>query len=498
MTIQYHSTRNQDIRTTPSLAILQGIAPDGGLYVPDSLPNLPFSLEAIPQMDYHQLAFSILKSFFSDFSDEELHQCVRAAYDEKFDRPDIAALRQAGDMHYLELFHGPTLAFKDMALSILPHLMTTAAKKNGLEKEIVILTATSGDTGKAALVGFKDVPGTRIIVFYPKDGVSEIQERQMLTQKGENVSVVAIDGNFDDAQSRVKALFADTALREQLEQAGMQFSSANSINIGRLVPQIVYYLYAYGQLLGNGTLQAGEEMNVCVPTGNFGNILAAYYAKEMGLPIRKLLVASNRNHVLTEFFQSGEYDRNRPFHLTASPSMDILVSSNLERFLHLVSDDDTQTVRQLMRSLATEGNYSIPSKWRDNMEAFWAAYADDDATKQQIAKVYQESGYLIDPHTAVASSVADRYREQTGDKTPMVVASTASPLKFPLAVLEAIEPAIAAKDTVQALLQLQDKLNLQFPAAIEEALHGDVLHDTMIATDQMKATIQKALGIPSA
>ena len=327
MEVIYRSTRSNGAPVTASQAILKGLSDDGGLFVPDHIPTLDKSLKELAGMTYQQVAYEVMKLFLTDFTEEELKSCIDKAYDSKFDTEEIAPLVKVDDTYYMELFHGATIAFKDMALSILPHLMTTSAKKNDVKNEIVILTATSGDTGKAAMAGFADVPGTKIIVFYPKHGVSPIQEKQMVTQKGDNTYVVGITGNFDDAQTAVKKMFNDRELSAELNEAGFQFSSANSINIGRLVPQIVYYVYAYSRLVGNGTVKAGEKINVVVPTGNFGNILAAYYAKNMGIPIAKLICASNENKVLYDFFSTGTYDRNRDFILTSSPSMDILISS---------------------------------------------------------------------------------------------------------------------------------------------------------------------------
>ena len=348
MELIYKSTRNANETATASQAILKGLANEGGLFVPDSIPALDVSLEALAAMDYRQVAYEVMKLMFTDFTEEELKACINSAYDSKFDTPEIAPLVKKAGAYYLELFHGSTIAFKDMALSILPYLLTTSAKKNGVKNEIVILTATSGDTGKAALAGFADVPGTKIIVFYPKHGVSPIQEKQMVTQKGDNTFVVGITGNFDDAQTGVKKMFSDTELAAYMDEKGYQFSSANSINIGRLVPQMVYYVYAYTRLVADGTIKAGDKINVVVPTGNFGNILAAYYAKEMGLPIAKFICASNDNKVLYDFFTTGTYDRNREFILTTSPSMDILISSNLERLIYKIAGNDAVKNSELM------------------------------------------------------------------------------------------------------------------------------------------------------
>jgi threonine synthase len=382
-----------------------------------------------------------------------------------------------------------------MALSILPYLMTTAAKKNNEKNEIVILTATSGDTGKAALTGFADVPGTRIIVFYPKDGVSAVQEKQMVSQKGDNVSVVAIRGNFDDAQSGVKKLFGDKALAQQLDTAGFSFSSANSINIGRLVPQIVYYVYAYGRLLKSGELKAGEPMNVVVPTGNFGNILAAYYAKNMGLPIGKLICASNENKVLFDFFQSGTYDRNREFMLTSSPSMDILISSNLERLIYRIAGDDAAVNAALMKELSEKGSYTITDAMREKMADFTGGYATGVQTAEEIARVYGETGYVLDTHTAVASRVYREYAARTADQTKTVIASTASPYKFAGSVMEAIDPKYQGMDDFVLIDELCRISGTKIPRAIEEIRNAPVLHDKVIEKDEMEAAVKQFLGI---
>ncbi len=369
MSLLYRSTRSADVKVTASQAILKGLAADGGLYVPESIPALDVSLEELAGMDYREVAYEVMKLFITDFTEEELKNCINKAYDSKFDTDEIAPLVNADGAYFLELFHGATIAFKDMALSILPHLLTTSARKNNIKNDIVILTATSGDTGKAALAGFADVKGTKIIVFYPKHGVSPIQEKQMVTQKGDNTYVVGIEGNFDDAQTGVKTMFGDSELAKELDANGFQFSSANSINIGRLVPQVVYYVYAYTRLLANNEIKNGDRINVVVPTGNFGNILAAYYAKNMGLPIAKLICASNENKVLFDFFKTGTYDRNREFVLTSSPSMDILISSNLERLIYRIAGDDANTNKELMDSLKKDGRYTITDDMRAKLEA---------------------------------------------------------------------------------------------------------------------------------
>ncbi|MDD2958139.1 MAG: threonine synthase [Lachnospiraceae bacterium] len=495
MELLYRSTRNHEVAVSASRAILQGLAEDGGLFVPDSIPKLETGLEALPGMTYQETAYEVLKLFLTDFTEEELKHCINSAYDKKFDTPEIAPLKAADGAWYLELFHGATIAFKDMALSILPHLMTTAAKKNQVKNDIVILTATSGDTGKAALAGFADVPGTKIIVFYPRDGVSPIQEKQMVTQKGNNTYVVAIKGNFDDAQTGVKHIFGDQALKEEMEEAGYQFSSANSINIGRLVPQIAYYVYAYGRMLANGELKAGEKMNVVVPTGNFGNILAAYYAKNMGLPIDRLICASNDNKVLVDFFHTGAYDRNREFILTTSPSMDILISSNLERLIYRIAGNDAEKTRQLMQALTSDGRYEITEEMKEKLDGFYGSYATEKETADEIARVYRETGYVLDTHTAVASKVYRKYREETGDTRKTVIASTASPYKFTRSVMDAIDPKYASMTDFELVDQLSVLSGTRVPAAIEEIRTAPVLHDTVAEVSGMKAIVKKILKI---
>ena len=410
MNLLYKSTRDAEKTVTASQAILKGLADDGGLFVPVSIPKLQVSLGELKEMTYQEIAYTVMKEFLTDFTEEELKSCIAKAYDSKFDTEEIAPLVKADGAYYLELFHGSTIAFKDMALSILPHLMTVSAKKNHAENTIVILTATSGDTGKAAMAGFADVEGTRIIVFYPKDGVSRVQELQMLTQKGANTSVVGISGNFDDAQSGVKKIFGDKEFAKELAGRGYQLSSANSINIGRLVPQVVYYVYAYAKLLENGEIENGEKINVTVPTGNFGNILAAYFAKQMGVPIDKLICASNDNKVLYDFFKTGVYDKNRPFILTSSPSMDILISSNLERLIYLSTGCDAEETKKRMEELSKDGKYSVTGEMRARMADFVGGYADQAANAAEIKRLYDETGYMIDTHTGVASCQEDSYR----------------------------------------------------------------------------------------
>ena len=410
MQVLYKSTRGKEETVTASMAILKGLSEDGGLFVPTEIPKLDVPMDELAKMSYQETAYEVMKCFLTDFTEEELKNCINNAYDEKFDTKEIAPLHEADGAYFLELYHGATIAFKDMALSILPHLMTTAAKKNQVKNEIVILTATSGDTGKAAMAGFADVPGTKIIVFYPKHGVSPIQEKQMVTQKGNNTYVVGITGNFDDAQTAVKKMFNDKELEAELDVAGYQFSSANSINIGRLVPQIVYYVYAYATLYKNGEIKAGEKINVTVPTGNFGNILAAFYAKNMGLPIEKLICASNENKVLYDFFSTGSYDRNRDFILTTSPSMDILISSNLERLIYRIAGEDADKTREMMNELSKDGKYEITAEMRAQLKDFYGNYATEEETAKIIKKLYEDTGYVIDTHTAVAACVYEKYK----------------------------------------------------------------------------------------
>lgn len=494
MNLQYKSTRNDDITVTASEAILKGLADDGGLFVPVEIPKLSVSMEELKDMTYQETAYVVMREFLTDFTEEELKACIAKAYDSKFDTEEIAPLAKADGIYYLELYHGATIAFKDMALSILPHLLTTAAKKNHVKNEIVILTATSGDTGKAALAGFADVEGTRIIVFYPKNGVSKVQELQMVTQKGSNTSVVAIHGNFDNAQSGVKAMFENKELAGELDEHGYQFSSANSINIGRLVPQVVYYVYAYAKLLQNEEIQAGEAINVVVPTGNFGNILAAYYAKQMGVPIQKLVCASNENKVLFDFFQTGTYDRNREFLLTTSPSMDILISSNLERLIYQISGKDAGKDAELMNALKTDGSYVITEDMKKELADFEAGYATEEQTARMIHDIYAKTGYVIDTHTAVAAYVCKEYQKNSGDAAKCVVASTASPYKFVKSVMSAIDEKYADQDEFALLDELKQVSQTEMPNAIKEILDANILHTAECDADKMEASVREILG----
>lgn len=497
MALSYQSTRGGQTGGTASQAVLQGLAADGGLFMPTEIPKLDVSMEKLAGMSYQETAYEVMKLFLTDYTEEELRSCIAKAYDSKFDTEEIAPLAKADGAYYLELYHGSTIAFKDMALSILPHLMTTAAKKNHADKEIVILTATSGDTGKAAMAGFADVPGTRIIVFYPKGGVSPVQERQMRTQKGENTAVVAIHGNFDDAQTGVKNLFNNKELAKELAEKGFQFSSANSINIGRLVPQVVYYVYAYAKLLANEEIAAGEEINVVVPTGNFGNILAAYFAKKMGLPIRTLICASNDNKVLYDFFTTGTYDRRREFILTNSPSMDILISSNLERLIYLSTGSDPKANAALMKELAEDGHYTITDEMRAFMADFKGGFATEEENEAAIRTIFQDTGYLIDTHTGVAAAVYGQYKNETGDQTKTVIASTASPFKFSRSVMDAVKgkAATEGKDEFDVADELAAAAGLVLPKAVEEIRTAPIRHDRECAVDEMEETVKNILGI---
>ena len=492
----YTSTRDANERVTASQAILQGLSEDGGLFVPVEIPALDKTIEELAGMSYQETAYEVMKKFLTDFTEEELKHCINAAYDSKFDTEEIAPLVQADGAYYLELFHGSTIAFKDMALSILPHLLTTAAKKNQVKNEIVILTATSGDTGKAAMAGFADVPGTRIIVFYPKDGVSRVQELQMVTQKGDNTSVVAIHGNFDDAQTGVKKIFADKEFGAALADHGFQFSSANSINIGRLVPQVVYYVYAYAKLYANGVIAKDEKINVVVPTGNFGNILAAFYAKNMGVPIAKLICASNENKVLYDFFSTGIYDKNREFILTNSPSMDILISSNLERLIYRIAGNDANQDVAFMKNLNTEGKYEITPEMKAKLADFYGNYTSEEETAQEIKALYEKTGYIIDTHTAVATGVYHKYLKDSGDtETKTVIASTASPFKFTRSVMDAIDPKYDSMSDFELVDELSRIGNVAVPGAIEEIRTAEIRHNTVCEVEEMPAVVKRFLNV---
>lgn len=495
MEVLYKSTRKNNKPVQASEAILRGLAEDGGLFVPERIPKLGLSMESLSKMTYQETAYEVMRLFFTDFTEKELKDCIRKAYDEKFDTEVIAPLSEVDGAFYLELYHGATIAFKDMALSILPHLLTTSARKNNVENEIVILTATSGDTGKAALAGFADVEGTKIIVFYPKNGVSPIQEKQMITQKGKNTHVVGIHGNFDDAQTGVKRLFGDKELARELAGKEFQFSSANSINIGRLIPQVVYYVYSYAALYRQGKVSEGERINVVVPTGNFGNILAAFYAKNMGVPIGKLICASNENKVLFDFFQTGTYDKNREFILTSSPSMDILISSNLERLIYSIAGEDADKNAALMQSLAETGKYAVTDEMKEKLGDFVGGFASEKESFAMIKKLYGECGYVLDTHTAVAAAVYDKYVKETKDTAKTVIASTASPYKFTRSVMKAIDEKYDAMGDFELVDELCRISGVEIPRAIEEIRSAPILHDTVCEKEELEQVVKKFLGI---
>ena len=495
MEVTYKSTRSSQTATA-SQAILKGLADDGGLFVPMTIPALDKSVEELSKMTYQEVAYEVMSKFFTDFTEEELKNCIAKAYDSKFDTKEIAPIVKEDNAYYLELFHGATIAFKDMALSILPHLLTTSAKKNHVKNEIVILTATSGDTGKAALAGFADVENTRIVVFYPKGGVSPIQEKQMVTQKGDNTFVVGIKGNFDQAQSGVKAIFGDKELAKEMDEKGFQFSSANSINIGRLIPQVVYYVYAYAQLVAKNEIKNGDKINVVVPTGNFGNILAAFYAKNMGIPIAKLICASNENKVLYDFFTTGTYDKNREFMLTSSPSMDILISSNLERLIYRIAGNDAAKNADFMKALNTNGKYEITPAMKEQLADFYGNYTSEEETAEEIRNLYEKTGYIIDTHTAVATGVYHKYLKDTKDTdTKTVIASTASPFKFTRSVMDAIDKKYDAMTDFELVDELSKIGNVKIPNAIEEIRTAEVRHKTVCEVDEMPKVVKEFLNV---
>lgn len=490
--ILYNSTRGGMKGIKASEAIVMGLASDGGLFVPSHIPTLDVGFHEIKDMSYQEVACKVLGLFLQDFTDEEIAYCVNHAYDSKFDNPLIAPLVKKGEEFYVELFHGATIAFKDMALSILPYLMMTSAKKLGITEEIVVLTATSGDTGKAALEGFSDVEGTKIVVFYPKGGVSKIQERQMTTTTGKNTFVVGIEGNFDDAQNGVKEIFNDTSYREELLKKGYRLSSANSINIGRLLPQVVYYVYTYAQMLKKGEISIDDRMNVVVPTGNFGNILAAYYAKQMGTPIGKLVCASNDNKVLYDFFETGTYDRRRDFILTISPSMDILVSSNVERLLYEISGENGESINEMMESLKKEGVYSITTDMKEKLDTFDAAFATEEETYIAIKEMYEKTGYILDPHTAVARVAYTKAKEKLENKT--VIMSTASPYKFTKSALGAIDKKFEKMDDFALLNELLELSKVKIPNAVHKINERKIHHKEQCTKEKMPEVIKAFLA----
>ncbi len=490
--IKYKSTRGSERRLSAASAIIAGIAEDKGLYVPESVPALPMDIEDMQKMNYKEIAYTIIRSFFDDYTDEEMKTCVDGAYDGKFEADDVVPIVKAGDAYFLELYHGRTAAFKDMALSILPYLLTTAVKKENEEAKICILTATSGDTGKAALEGFADVPGTEIIVFFPDKGVSEVQKRQMVSQEGANTHVFAINGNFDDAQTGVKKIFNDDAFAEKLAEAGCRLSSANSINIGRLIPQVAYYVYGYAKLAERGAIKTGDPINVVVPTGNFGNILAAYYAKQMGVPIDKLICASNKNKVLTDFINTGVYNIDREFYLTNSPSMDILISSNLERLLYHLAGNDGDKVKELMDALDSKKSYAIDEKIKSGMKDFYGGFCDVEETNAAIGRMFSENGYLMDTHTAVAYKVYEDYKKETGDTKPTLIASTASAYKFAESVCEAIGLP-KQENGFAAVSALAEKTGVRVPAGLKDLEKKEIRHKSVIDIADMPSAVYDAV-----
>lgn len=493
----YFTSTRADLQVTAAQAIAQGISSEGGLFVPSEFPAVKASvLEKLVNMNYKERAAALLSEYLTGFTPEEVEYCVNGAYTGTFDNEQPAPLHSLdSSRHILELWHGPTCAFKDLALQILPFLLTVSAKKSAPDKTIVILVATSGDTGKAALAGFADVPGTRIVVFFPQNGVSPMQQLQMTTQKGENVAVCAIEGNFDDAQTGVKKIFGDSQMQQFLKDKKMEFSSANSINFGRLAPQIVYYFSAYCDLVKEGKIKLGEAVNVCVPTGNFGNILAAYYAKQMGLPVKKFICASNRNNILTDFLNTGVYDRNRPFYTTSSPSMDILISSNLERLLYHLYGNDAKGTAGLMAQLSTAGKYEVsPEILTKLKEEFFAGFCDEESTQETITRLFKDEHYLCDTHTAVAVKVYEDYRKATNDETPCIIASTASPYKFASAVLSAVDASRIPEDGFELLERLSAVSGTPVPAPLSSLKSQEVRHKTCVCKEKMADFIRDFLG----
>ena len=497
--MQYISTRNSLVKIKSAEAIKKGLSDDGGLFVPEEIPAITEAeLKKLMPMSYVERANFVLGKFLTDFTPKEIAECTKGAYgDNKFSSEDVAPIKKIGDSKYImELWHGPTCAFKDMALQILPYFMTTAMKKTGEDKTIVILVATSGDTGKAALEGFKDVKGTKIFVFYPSDGVSDIQKLQMITQDGNNVGVAGIEGNFDDAQNGVKAIFTDNVASAELLMNGFALSSANSINWGRLVPQIVYYVSGYCDMVKSGEIEMGEKINVCVPTGNFGNILAAYYAKKMGVPIAKFICASNKNNVLTDFINTGEYDKDREFFTSVSPSMDILISSNLERLLFDICDNNDKKVKELMNKLSKSGKYKLNKTMHKKvLDNFWGGYCDDYFTKVEIWKTFTDCGYLLDTHTAVAVDVYDQYVRETEDHTKTLIASTANPYKFNQAVLSALGENPGGINDFDLLKMLETKSGTEIPASLKELEGKDVRFTDVISKEDMFSAVKSFLKI---
>lgn len=495
--MKYRSTRASTIHSLrPAAAVIQGLAPDGGLYVPVTFPQASWKLQDLSQSSYQELAVKVLALFFDDYSLAQIKAIVQAAYAKQWDKPEIAPLVKHDHNFYLELYHGPTLAFKDIALQVLPHLITSGVRIEKINRKIIILTATSGDTGTASMRGFSSQKGTQVIVFYPHGGVSPVQLKQMLSQKGNNLKAFAIEGNFDDAQTEVKKIFNDQAFVHKLKKNGYQFSSANSMNIGRLMPQIVYYLYSYGRLVKNGEIKLGEKVNFTVPTGNFGDILAAYYAYKLGLPIHKLICASNENKVLTDFFNTGLYNRRRPFHLTNAPAMDILVSSNLERLLFDLDNENYQEISLWMKQLSKEGHYQVNQAVKAKMDQlFVAGFATQSEVKDEIKRVYDLDGYVIDPHTAVGSFVTKKYHEKVSDPTPTVLVSTASPYKFPETVYSALTGQDSQQTGLPAVKQLHKFLGGQISAGVQALFTQKAKTEKVISVAKMQEVISRSLNL---
>lgn len=498
----YNSTQDKSKVVSSAQAIAQGISSEGGLFVPQEFPKYTLDMfKEMLSMSYKERAKKIFSSFLTDFSEDEIDECVSKAYTkEKFESDNpapISSVKYNGnELNILELWHGPTSAFKDMALQILPHLLTKSLNKTADGMQAVILVATSGDTGKAALEGFKDVENTKIIVFYPENGVSAMQKHQMNTQEGENVYVCAIKGNFDDAQTAVKKIFTDSETSQILKSHSMMFSSANSINWGRLLPQIVYYISAYCDMVNMGKVKLGDKINIAVPTGNFGNILAAYYGYEMGLPVNKFICASNSNNVLTDFINTGVYDKNRRFYTTVSPSMDILVSSNLERLLYKLSSDDDKTVSSWMSKLKSEGRYEVSDEIKQKIKSlFYGGFCDDAKTKATINSLFTQQNYLCDTHTSVAVSVYDKYIYETGDKTPAVIVSTASPYKFSKAVLEALDNGTLPENEFDMVDRLYDLTKSNVPVPLSSLKGKQIRFNNVTEKDKMQNVVLRALGI---
>ena len=492
--MRYRSTRSEEKISAPQ-ALLQGLAKDGGLYVPEMLPVPFIEYNSLKDLSYKELASFVLKRFLTDIPENDLKKLTDAAYTGTFAAKEIVPVKRMTDAFSVaEMFYGRTCAFKDLALSLFPYLLVWAKAQENDGKQILILTATSGDTGKAALEGFRDIPDINIMVFYPSDGVSPLQKDQMQKQSGNNVRVAGIDGNFDDAQSALKRIFM-SGLRKEASEKGVLFSSANSINIGRLLPQIIYYVWIWLQLRKNHSIGENERFNVVVPTGNFGNILAGWMAKEIGVPLGQLICASNENKVLTDFFETGVYDINREFYLTESPSMDILISSNLERLLYRISGDDDQKTKDMMEALKSTGKYTITEDMKARLDDFAAGYATEEECAQNIKKVYDKTGYVMDTHTSVASYVCECYQKNSGDNRKCVIASTASPYKFVKSVMSAIDPKYADQDEFSLLKVLEETSGREMPQAIKDILNANILHDLECDADKMKDTVKNILEV---